>query len=80
MRVVTKVQTSDGELHGSVEEAKVHAEKRYGRCLTDLAHTLVRIEKYVDMTEWLSMEENQNRMRLLMKLKQDCVLEERDDD
>jgi hypothetical protein len=77
MKPVDAFRTADGVLHDSFRAAKSHAEKRYGDCLTRLAHEMLRCEKYVAMTDYL--DTNTDRFAELLMLKADCELPERKD-
>lgn len=75
MQPIDAFRTSDGVLHDSLRKAKSHAERRYGDCLTSLAHELLRCEKYHTMTDYL--DTNADRFAELLALKADCELPER---
>lgn len=64
MTRVTRIQTSDGVLHDNFLKAERHAEERYGKALTDLAHKAIRIEKYVAMAAFF-----EDNLALLVELK-----------
>lgn len=53
MRRVSRVQTSDGVLHNSERDARAYCERRVGPLLTHHAHTLVHIDKYTGILEYL---------------------------
>lgn len=72
MTRVTRIQTSDGVLHDNFLKAERHAEERYGKALTDLAHKAVRVEKYVAMATFL--EDNLAALVELKALKDDLQL------
>lgn len=78
MKKVTRVQTSDGVLHLDFDRAFHHADQRYGNALTKLAGELVRIDKYLDMTNFI--DENLSRFEELSRLKQDTVVEPMDEE
>lgn len=78
MKWVSKVQTSDGTLHDNAQKAQHHAEVRYGEALTQLAHKLVRCEKYTQMCEFL--DANLDAFLQLKALKDDTVLEKGEDE
>lgn len=53
MKRITAWQTCDGILWPNKRAAASHADKRYGVLLSKLAHDGARVEKYMDMIEWL---------------------------
>lgn len=53
MTRVNRYLTSDGVVHETYQKAERHAEARYGDAITRLAHTLVQIDKYKAMVEFL---------------------------
>lgn len=77
MKPVDAFRTSDGVLHDSLSKAKSHAERRYGDCLTKIAHELLRCEKYRAVTDYL--DENADRLAELLALRADRELPERED-
>lgn len=78
MTRVTRIQTSDGLLHDNYLKAERHAEERYGRALTELAHKAVRVEKYVAMAAFL--EENLAAFVELKALRDDTQLAAAEED
>lgn len=69
--------TADGEVHLAKQQAIRHADARYGEALTRLAHTAVRIGKYVEMCDWI--EKNLPRFLELEALRLDTLEEPEDD-
>jgi hypothetical protein len=53
MERVVRFVTNDGVLHPHFLAAERHAEERYGKAVTALAHSIVRVEKYKDATDWV---------------------------
>lgn len=78
MRQVVKIQTRDGVLHDSPEDARRHADRVYGEALTRLAHRAVALDKYTKMVDFL--DANLDAFVELKALKQDMEMENRDDD
>jgi hypothetical protein len=77
MRLVQKFQTADGATHDTEGQARRHTEKRYGEPLSRLAHQLVRIEQYSDMTAFL--DEHLAEFAELARIKEDLKLEPEED-
>ena len=73
MKRVTMYQTADGRLHSSEDRAFYHANERYGRAVTNLAHRAVRQEKYTKMIAFI--EENLAAFTELKALKDDTYVE-----
>ena len=70
MKRVTAFTTSDAVLHGSLNEAKRHADSRYGRTLTKHAHALAKAGgKYTGVLAYL--DENAGALAELAELKKD---------
>lgn len=73
MKMVNKIQTSDGALHDSEELARRHAERLYGEALSKLVHPMAHLHKY---SEWMDyVDRNLNGLLNLAKLKADINLE-----
>ena len=78
MKKLAVYQTSDGVTHKNEYAAMHHAEVRYGKALTALAHRLAVIDKYKATAEFI--DQNLNQFAELIKLKNDSILEEDEDD
>lgn len=84
MKKVIRFQTSDGKLHASFEEAKKHADNRYGDALTKLSHRLVKDQQdnntlnYFKVTEFV--DKNLFSFVQLQALANDLHLDHDDDD
>lgn len=73
MKVVTKIETSDGCLHDHVRKAKSHAEKRYADALLRHGRALAN-QRYTEVTEYI--DAHLEEFVELAALKQDRELEE----
>ena len=78
MRRITMVRTRDGQLHADSAVALRHAENCYGLALSNLAHKLLKADKYLAMLE--AIRANLPAFLELEALKNDCVLPPPDDE
>ena len=76
MKQIQAWVTSDGKAHTSFEKAQKHADERYGNALTKLAHELLRLDKYLTMSEFL--DKNLSRFKELTELRADILVENPD--
>tara|TARA_R110000851_G_scaffold158038_1_gene300934 strand:- start:1936 stop:2178 length:243 start_codon:yes stop_codon:yes gene_type:complete len=65
-------RTRDGIVHDTYAKAQKAADKAYGDQLTKMAHHLVRIDKYSDMTK--ALDGYKGSMRRLLDLADDLVV------
>jgi hypothetical protein len=73
MRCVTLYQTRDGKCFPDPRAAKRHAEDAYGVALSNLAHRLLRADKYSAMME--ALEECAGGFADLAALRADIALD-----
>lgn len=73
MKRVDMYQTADGVLHATERGARRHADERYGKAVTDLAHEMTYLVQYRDMIDFI--ERNLDQFASLKELKKDMELE-----
>ena len=78
MKRVTHIQTADGKLHDTVQQAQRYADVRYTDAVSQLAAELVRIDKYQDMKDYV--DANLGRFTALRALKDDLTPPDDDED
>lgn len=79
MKTVTRIQTSDGELHLTLDNAKHHAEARYANALTKLAYSIVSLNwKYNAVIEFIDAKLPE--FEAALKLRQDIDVEPTNED
>lgn len=74
MKYVKRIETRDGLLHKTEEDAERHADKVYGLALSKLAHEIVNIEKYSLLLDYL--DRNLPKFLELSELQEDTKLNE----
>ena len=81
MKLLTKVQTFDGQLHENRDAAMRHLDRVYGEAICTLVANMITETdgKYTKLQEYI--DGNLESFKHLIDIKQDMVLEdERDDD
>lgn len=78
MKEVTCYITSDGTIHTDLESARRRAEANYANVMTVLVHGWMKTWGYVERAEFL--DRNLGEFVKLAKLKEDCILEAKEDD
>ena len=73
MKAIVKIQTQDGKLHDTVEQARHHADVTYTNAVSVLAGQLVHLEKYQAVKTFI--DENLSSFVALQILKNDMEME-----
>jgi len=78
MKRVSRVQTYDGKIHVDEKAAIKHLDKEFGDVFLPICKKLVYLNKYEEMTDYLS--ENLELFRVLLKIQDDMKLESCEDE